>query len=69
MSDLYVATCGLDYVESAATLAALVKVLTRIMEPGEDVVVWHGQRAVAVWLADGGLVQLAGETAKGGPTR
>jgi hypothetical protein len=56
----FVATCGLDCVAQAATLAELLATLGAIFEPwlGEDVVLWWGQLVVAVWTNEGKRLEL-----------
>jgi hypothetical protein len=56
----YVATCGLDCVAQEPTLAGLCATLDAIFDPwmGEDVVLWWGTLAVAVWTNEGKRLQL-----------
>ena len=51
----YVAMCGDEYVESAASLKTLTDSLDEICEGtnNEDIVIWCGPRVIAVRLADG----------------
>jgi hypothetical protein len=70
VSDVYTAYVGGEFIESRTTLAHLLAVLDEICDsPGsEDVAVWHGNRLVAVRLADGTTlsVQSLRRAGKGG---
>ncbi len=54
----YIATCGMEYVESAPTLTELLCVLMEVAgtDGNDDVCIWRGSRAVCVRLADGAVL-------------
>jgi hypothetical protein len=56
----YVATCALDCVAQAATLAELLTALDQIFDPwmGEDVVVWWGTLIVQIFTNEGRRLEL-----------